>query len=248
MQAQEWIIVLALASLSIVTTAGGVLLATRVGDRPRAVATGIGFSAGTMVVVSIGELLPEAYSDGSTISVTVAMLAGAALLAALNMIIPHTHLVAEHPGIAPEQLRTAYLVIFGLVLHDFPEGFALANSYASAPRLGVLIAIAIAAHNLPEEFAMAVPAVAIHERRLLIRAAVLSAAAEPAGALLGLVGVSIYPGLNAIFLAFATGAMIYVAAHELYPMARRLGHLGHFAIGALVAVVTLAVLQQLIHP
>ncbi len=121
MQAQEWIIVLALASLSIVTTVGGVLLAVGIGDRPRPVATGIGFPAGTMVAVSIAELLPEAYRDGSANSVTVAVLAGAALLAALNMIVPHTHLVAGHPGIAPEQPRTAYLVIFGLVLHDFDD-------------------------------------------------------------------------------------------------------------------------------
>ena len=54
--------------------------------------------------------------------------------------------------------------------------------------------------------------------------------------------------LNAIFLAFGAGAMIYVAAHELYPMAHKLGHLGHFAIGVLLALATVAVLQQLIHP
>jgi ZIP family zinc transporter len=82
------------------------------------------------------------------------------------------------------------------------------SAYASTPRLGVLVAIAIAVHNLPEEFAMAVPAAQLQRRRFLVRAAVVSALAEPAGAVIGLAGVSLYPELNAAFLAFAAGAMI----------------------------------------
>jgi ZIP family zinc transporter len=248
MNARDWLLVMGLASLSLVATTGGVLLAIRVGSRPRAVVTGIGFSAGMMAAVSIAELLPQAYADGGAISVTGAAAAGAGVLAALHAIIPHTHLVAEHSGFAASQVRSAYLVLFGLVLHDLPEGFALATSYASAPRLGVVVAIAIAAHNLPEEFAIAVPAVTVRSRRLLIRAAVLSALAEPLGALLGLIGVSIYPGLNAVFLAFAAGAMLFVSAHELAPMARRMGRVPDFVAGGLGAVALTVILQLAVQP
>jgi ZIP family zinc transporter len=65
-------------------------------------------------------------------------------------------------------------------LHDFPEGFAMANSYMASPELGILVALAIAIHNLPEEFAMAVPVVPLRTKKLLYGAAALSALAEPA--------------------------------------------------------------------
>jgi ZIP family zinc transporter len=126
--------------------------------------------------------------------------------------------------------------VFGLILHDVPEGFAMANAYVASPSLGVLVAVAIALHNLPEEFAMSVPLVLLKSKRALFGAAVLSALAEPVGAVIGLAAVGIAPALNAHFLAFAAGAMLFVSAHELIPMAKRYGHLGSFILGALVSV------------
>jgi ZIP family zinc transporter len=59
----------------------------------------------------------------------------------------------------------------------------------------------------------------------------LSALAEPAGAVIGLAAVGIAPALNARFLALAAGAMLFVAVHELVPMARRYRHLTYFVCG-----------------
>jgi ZIP family zinc transporter len=123
----------------------------------------------------------------------------------------------------------------------------MANSYVSSPRVGLLVAVAILLHNIPEEFAMALPAAMANRRRFLVRAGVVSAAAEPAGALVGLIGVSVFPGFNAMFLAFAAGAMVFVSFHELVPMARRLGHHRAAALGAACGVATLALLQMLIR-
>jgi ZIP family zinc transporter len=60
---------------------------------------------------------------------------------------------------------------------------------------------------------------------------VLSALAEPAGAILGLLAVRASPGLNGYFLAFAAGAMLFVSFHELVPMARRYGKMAWFGAG-----------------
>jgi zinc transporter, ZIP family len=90
----------------------------------------------------------------------------------------------EEDGVADEAfIRSAYLVALGLIPHDVPEGFAMANAYVASPALGALVALAIAPHNFPEEFAMAVPAVALRNKRFLFRAALCSALAEPLGAL-----------------------------------------------------------------
>jgi ZIP family zinc transporter len=134
----------------------------------------------------------------------------------------------------------------GLLLHDLPEGFALANSYILSPSLGILLAIAIAAHNIPEEFAMAVPMVAARKKRFLFAAAVVSASMEPIGALLGLVFVSWMPALNPVLIAFAAGAMIFVSVHELIPMANRWGHKLYFAAGIAVSGLVYGLLAKLL--
>jgi ZIP family zinc transporter len=245
---QTWVVVLGLASLSVVSTSIGVVLALRLGTRPATQALGLGFSVGVMVAISVVELLPEAVREGGWPTTVSGALAGAAVLALLHLAIPHTHLVEENRGLGAGALRSAYLVAFGLILHDVPEGFAMANAYLSTPRLGVLVAVVIMLHNIPEEFAMAVPATMFGSRRFLRRAAVASAAAEPVGAMIGLAGVSVFPGLNAGFLAFAAGAMVYVSVHELLPMARQLGRHRDSARGVVAGAVALVGLQVLITP
>jgi ZIP family zinc transporter len=243
---EVYISVLLLSCLSIITTVAGVLLALRFRESTRGIAVGIGFSTGIMLLISFLELLPEASLEAGTATTLVTALLGALLLFGLHLIIPHVHLIEERQGIGSQAVRSAYLIVFGLILHDFPEGFAMANSYIASPSLGVLVAVAIALHNLPEEFAMAVPATLVESRRFLITSAILSALSEPAGAITGLIAVDLMPALNPIFMAFAAGAMIFVSIHELVPMARRYGQMRLFGIGLALSVVVYLILSSII--
>ncbi|MGB5309034.1 MAG: ZIP family metal transporter [Arenicellales bacterium] len=180
--------------------------------------------------------MPEAIGDAGIGITSTAFILGMLIVAALHWIIPHTHLVEEKGVFNQTLLRTAYLVAFGLILHDVPEGFAMANSYIASPSLGVLTALAIAIHNIPEEFAMAVPIVMVKKRRFLYMAAFLSGLAEPLGAVIGLVAVHFHPALNSLFMAFAAGAMVFVSVHELLPMARRCHKTHLFILGAVISV------------
>lgn len=228
--------ILLLSFLSVLTTTVGVLLATLIRDNARAIAAGIGFSSGVMVLVSAFELIPEAWTLVGGGAATLTTAAGAALLFGLNLVIPHSHLVPEHGRAETRLVRSVYLVVIGLILHDVPEGFAMANAYVASPSLGLLVGIAIALHNLPEELAMAVPAMALRSRRFLIVAAALSALAEPVGAIIGMFAVAVHPRLNGHFMAFAAGAMLFVSFHELIPMARRYGRLGWFGAGVTFSI------------
>jgi len=118
----------------------------------------------------------------------------------------------------------------------------MANAYVASPALGVLVAVAIALHNLPEEFAMSVPAVMLRSKGFLFAAALLSALAEPVGAVIGLIAVGVAPALNAPFLALAAGAMLFVSIHELVPMARRYRHPGPCLGGAALSALVYALL------
>jgi len=237
--------VILLSLLSCVTVLAGVALALRLRENARALAVGIGFSVGIMVLVSLAELVPQSAAAIGTGATLGAALAGAAFVWMANVAIPHTHLVKETRSADPALVRTAYLVALGLILHDVPEGFAMANAYVASPSLGILVAVAIALHNAPEEFAMAVPLVMLRSKASLYGAAVLSALAEPLGALIGLAAVGVAPSLNAHFLALAAGAMLFVSFHELAPMAKRYRHPGSFLAGIALAALVYGLLAAL---
>jgi ZIP family zinc transporter len=237
--------VLMLSLLSVVTTLLGVALALRAGRSDRAIAQGLGFSVGVMILVSMLELLPEATERMGLVPALAIAALGMALVWGVRGLVPRVHRTAGEDAADAAQRRSAYLIVFGLLLHDVPEGFAMANSYVADPALGLLTGLAIALHNLPEEFAMAVPATAVRSKPLLYGSAALSALAEPAGAVVGLAAVGAAPSLNSAFLALAAGAMLFVSVHELVPMARRHGHGGSFAAGAVLSVLVYALLSRI---
>jgi ZIP family zinc transporter len=241
-----YIAILLLAFLSVFTTMLGVTLAIYVGKSERLVSAGIGFSVGIMLLISLFELVPEAVDETGMGMASVAMALGMLIVAALHWLIPHTHLVEERGVFHQTLLRTAYLVAFGLILHDVPEGFAMANSYIASPSMGILVALAIAIHNIPEEFAMAVPIVMVKRRRFLYMAAFLSGLAEPLGAIIGLMAVHFHPDLNPMFMAFAAGAMIFVSVHELLPMARKYQNTHLFILGAIISVFVYVLLMVVV--
>jgi ZIP family zinc transporter len=237
--------VLALAILSGLTTLIGTTIAIYVGKNVKGIIFGIGFSAVIMLLISILELLPQAIEEsGQGVAISVAAL-GSLVIALLHWLIPHTHLIEERGALNLPLIRSAYLVMFGLILHDFPEGFALANAFISSADLGLLLALVIALHNIPEEFAMAAPIVSISRPRFLFMAAFISALAEPAGAIIGLFAVHFNPALNSIFMAFAAGAMIYVAIHELLPMVKIYREPKYFVSGGIFSVLVYLLLTQL---
>lgn len=238
--------VLGLSLLSILSTVIGFGLASRLGDRAEGIAVGIGFSVGTMLLLALVELLPEAARAGSWWSALAAGALGAVVVAALHLVVPHTHLVQEHQRADAPLVTTSLLVAVGLVLHDLPEGFALATGYLAAPRVGLVTALAIALHNVPEQFVMGLPATLTRDRRLLVTMAVLAAVAEPIGAVIGLLAVGVAPGANGLLVAFAAGAMAYVALHELVPLARRYGRSSWFAGGLVASGAVFAVLTALV--
>lgn len=246
MNQSTFFIILVLGFLSGITTLIGVILAIHATRTPGAITFGIGFSTGIMLLVSFLELIPAAIETSSTVQALIAVGAGFIFFAFLHWLIPHTHLFREKGWINLRVARSAYLVAFGLILHDIPEGFAMANSFLTSPSLGIFVALAIALHNIPEEFAIAVPAATLHEKSFLYKAAFISGLAEPAGALLGLFAAYLSSALIPFFLSFAAGAMIFVSLHELVPMARRYGRIRVFIIGILLSMVVYAMLALLV--
>lgn len=242
-----YIAILILALLSGLSILIGVAIAVCLGRNNKAIAGGLGFAAGIMLWISFFELVPESFMAAGGLHTFVSLICGILLIAVLNLIIPHVHLWEETRETNPRLLKAAYLCAFGLIIHDFPEGFVMANSYIHSPNLGILIAISIALHNIPEEFAIAVPIILARERkRLLFKMAFLSGLAEPLGATLGIFASYLLPKLTPLFLSFAAGAMIFISLHELIPMARIYKNKWQFILGMVLSLIIYLGLTRLI--
>ena len=148
--------------------------------------------------------------------------------------------VAELLG-NPYNLAT--MIAMSIGLHNFAEGLAIGQSYASgAVSLAVLLVIGFAAHNATEGFGIAGPLAASNERptpSFLVRMGLIAGVPTFLGTLIGSITASTFTKI--LFLSLAAGALIYVTLF-MYNSGRRqttndVMMLGIF-IGVLAALLT----------
>jgi len=215
-----------------------VLMLRRVSDR--VVSFSMGFASGVMLLVSFNNLFLEAEQLITHFLLIVTFSLGVLIIGALDLILPHVELTAKENSGKTRIYRAGVLIAMGITLHNLPEGFAVAAGYAYLPRLGMIIAIAIMLHNIPEGIATAVPLSVAGMKRLRIAVITfLSGLAEPVGALIGAVALSIVATPIAIgsSLAFAAGVMTYITADELIPVAHEYGHKHMVSVSLLLGII-----------
>ena len=131
--------------------------------------------------------------------------------------------------------RVAMLMFVSLLVHNFPEGLAVAASALESPKLGVTVTIGIMIHNIPEGIAIAIPCLAARPNQPMLSFALasFSGLAEPMGAFVALIFLRNIektadgekrelPICNLEnVLAFVGGVMVMVALWELFPEAKR---------------------------
>mmetsp|Transcript_16694 Transcript_16694/g.33675 ORF Transcript_16694/g.33675 Transcript_16694/m.33675 type:complete len:374 (+) Transcript_16694:41-1162(+) len=255
----------------------------------------LSLAGSVMVTVTVISILPESFSDTSTLLPGVPMIleralfvtAGLAAYVALAQWVlpnepPEYILAAESPEAlqisatethlqsstttnekdllasttedARRSWRMAIVLFWSLLLHNFPEGLAVAVSAVHSPRLGLTTAVAISLHNIPEGIAIAVPCLAARPKEPLLAfgLASLSGLAEPLGAYFTLVmlhqqSFDVLPWMPDV-LAFVSGIMATVALVELFPEALKHSKQGHgpfwagLLVGTLLMIGTEAVL------
>ena len=177
----------------------------------RALDVMVALSAGFMIAVSLGELLPEAIQRNGR-SAALAALAGYMLV----HLTQHTFARHFHFGEETHEVNTAVSAsaLVGLLLHTFFDGVAIASGFAVSPALGFLVFMAILLHKLPEGLAISSLFLAAGAGR---RAALGAAAALGVATVLGVLMTEYIAGLRSIGLAVSAGVTLYVAASNLVP-------------------------------
>lgn len=255
------------------TALGGLLVLHPRAREARVLGAALAFAAGAMVAVSAAEILPRsvqelAGSTGPGRGWAVALAAGAAgagLVLALDLLagrwqrrrggrrpdVPGPS-GPTGPSLATRHRlsRGALLVTGTVALHNVPEGMSTFLATLADPATGIALAVAVAIHNVPEGVAVAAPVLgATGSRARAFWWAAASGAAEPLGALLGLllIGVLLPEGALSVLFALVGGMMLMLSLHTLLPSAaRELGSRGltvaATASGAVVMLLSLALL------
>jgi ZIP family zinc transporter len=213
----------------------------------------MGMAAGVMIAASFWSLLAPAIEMAEAaggapkwVPPLIGFLAGALVLLGIDRLLPHMHpdlKIAE--GIKTSWQRSTLLVL-AITLHNIPEGLAVGVAFGAAARMtgdaataqigaAIALAVGIGLQNTPEGVAVALPL----RREGMSRARALwygqlSAIVEPVAGVIGAAAVLLISAILPYALAFAAGAMIFVAAEELIPESQRKGNVDLATMGVIV--------------
>lgn len=191
----------------------------------------LGFAAGVMIAASFWSLLQPAIlraeaADGmpAWLVATAGFLSGACFLWISDRIIRKVYARRSVEG---HRMRRAALLMLSVTLHNIPEGLAVGVAFGALAGsrnptedlIGAIsVAVGIGLQNFPEGAAVSLPLrrEGVSRRRSFLLGQA-SGMVEPLAGVAGAMLVSRTEALLPWALAFAAGAMIMVAVHELIP-------------------------------
>jgi ZIP family zinc transporter/zinc and cadmium transporter len=202
---------------ALANVAGGMLILRREWSRVYLkyfVALGAGFMLGAAFL----EMLPESLRLMGESSFLL-VLAGYFLVHFFeHTLAPHFHFGEETHHEEMAGAHAPISALFGLMIHTFFDGVAIASGFLVGEWLGWIIFLAVFLHKLPEGFTVASLMLASGQsRRVAQSAAWMLAGATLAGVLL----MGFFRAQVGVGLSLSAGVTIYVAASDLMPEVNR---------------------------
>lgn len=176
----------------------------------------LGFAAGVMLAASAFSLVVPSIESGGIVRFVIGFILGGVLVDAMDKILPHEHFTKGHEGFDAKRLKTIWLFIIAITIHNLPEGMAVGVGGFTPHAL--TIAIAIGLQNIPEGAAVAASLMSANYRKKSIFSITLfTGLVEAFGGLVGVLLISFARSLLPYLLALAAGAMVFVISDEVIP-------------------------------
>lgn len=195
----------------------------------------LGFASGVMIAASFWSLLQPAIERAEAVSqvpawfvATAGFLFGAFFMWLSDKAVTFARRRASNTSeVSSERVNRIIMLVLSITLHNIPEGLAVGvafgalqnGSHSPETLMGAItIAIGIGLQNFPEGAAVSVPLRREgYSRRKSFLLGQASALVEPIAGVVGALLVVYVEAILPYALAFAAGAMILVAVHELIP-------------------------------
>ena len=218
----------------LLTALGAATVAFFKSPNPKLLNLMMGFAAGVMIAASFWSLLQPAIERAeissslpSYLVVTTGFLCGALFMWGSDQVVTLARQRAGNSKGAPnERLNRVMMLVLSITLHNIPEGLAvgvafgaLQNGYTTESLMGaVTVAVGIGLQNFPEGAAVSLPLRREgYSRKKSFWIGQSSGMVEPVAGVIGALLVVYIEAILPFALAFAAGAMILVAVHELIP-------------------------------
>lgn len=207
----------------------------------------LSFAAGVMLAISFLQLIPQGIKLSSPLLSIAGIAIGSIVMFSLDRLIPHIH-----PGLCSQEQggnlkKTSVYLLFGIAMHNFPEGMAMGVGAITSLGSAFAIALAIAIHDIPEGVCTSAPYYHYSKKRLK---SFLLSAATAIPTLIGFI-FSYYLFQNipiqfvGVIISATAGLMIYIASDELIPSSCR-KMTNHSTIFSLILGVMLVVLLTML--
>lgn len=188
----------------------------------------LGFGAGVMIAATFFSLilpgieLSNELNQISWLVITLGFLFGSLSILIIDLFLSKK--IEENNQIIKSNLKSNFLLILAITLHNIPEGMAIGVSIAtcalnqSSFDPAIMLAIGIGLQNFPEGMAISMPlnADGMNKKKSFFYGQI-SGIVEPISALIGVLLVYLIKPILPFVLGLAAGAMIYVVVSELIP-------------------------------
>ena len=192
----------------------------------RMMTTLLGMAAGIMVTVILTELMPTSLTAGSHELFLLGFTSGWLLMWGLKKSLGQLHKAEKLTNDKGAYLRMGWFIAIAIAIHDLPEGLAIGAGDAVEHHVGLFIALAIALHNIPEGMSIAAPLrLGGMAKAQVFWITLLTGLITPLGTIIAVWLFTISHAFIALSLAFASGAMAFVVAQDIFPEAWRLDKL-----------------------
>jgi ZIP family zinc transporter len=176
----------------------------------------ISFCAGVMGFTAV-EMFSEARNDMGNMAAGIALFIGVVIFFAIERSLPHLHYLVRKTRISDSK-KKATMIAGTITIHNLPEGFSIASSFAHSTPLGWLVTSTIAFQDIPEGTLVSTPLMCYGmDCMRSFKFGVLSGIIEGAAAIVCYIFLSIVTAAVPPALGFSAGAMSYVVLAELLP-------------------------------
>lgn len=176
----------------------------------------VAFAAGTLLGDAFLHLIPEAYSDGASVGVSLAFLVGILAFFVLEKFIHWHHC---HDIDCQEHNATfSYVILIGDAAHNFIDGMIIAASYLVSIPLGIATTTAVIFHEIPHEIGdMASMIYGGFSKQKALGYNFLAGIVALLGAALVLASGIDVGHMTKYLIPFAAGGFIYVSSADIIP-------------------------------
>jgi zinc and cadmium transporter len=174
----------------------------------------VALGAGFMLATALVEMVPESVRLTGLRANFIVLIGYLIVHFFEHTVTPHFHFGEETHADEFVERRTGYSVLFGLLIHTFFDGIAIASGFLVSQRLGWVIFIAIFLHKIPEGFTVASVMLASGRSRAVAWG---SSAMLGAATVAGVLTMSALQHFLSVGLPLSAGVTIYVAASDLMP-------------------------------